>query len=99
VSGAGALFTLARHCTGDGTQRFGRNGAVNGGGHSSTRWRILPSVNPEPRAPRVHERPWQLVIALVGAAAGLGVFLIALGGLAMWVRLDSVGLPAERGVG
>jgi hypothetical protein len=40
-----------------------------------------------------------LVIAIIGAAAGFGVFLIALGGLAMWIRLDSVGLPAERGVG
>jgi hypothetical protein len=36
---------------------------------------------------------------VVGAAAGFGVFLIAMGAAVLWIRLDSVGLPAERGVG
>src|ERR1700704_1886716 len=56
-------------------------------------------VNDRAVVPATRERPWQVAVAIVGAAAGFGVFLIGMGAAVMWVRLDSAGLPAERGVG
>jgi hypothetical protein len=56
-------------------------------------------VNDQATVAAARERPWQVVVALVGAAAGFGVFLIGMGAAVMWVRLDSAGLPAEQGVG
>jgi hypothetical protein len=56
-------------------------------------------VNNRAAATATHERPWQVAVAIVGAAAGFGVFLIGMGAAVMWVRLDSAGLPAEQGVG
>lgn len=41
---------------------------------------------------------WQIAITILGGAAGLGLFLVALGTSVMWIRLDAVGLPTERGV-
>jgi hypothetical protein len=58
---------------------------------------IICRVPPEENR-RPPERPWQLALAFLGAAAGLGLFLVGLGAAVMWVRLDAVGLPAELGV-
>jgi hypothetical protein len=41
---------------------------------------------------------WEVALGILGAAAGLSVFVIVLGAFVMWVRLDSVGLPPERGL-
>lgn len=51
------------------------------------------------RRDRSPERAWQIVVAILGAAAGFGLFVIALGAAVMWVRFNAAGLPAERGVG
>jgi hypothetical protein len=43
-------------------------------------------------------RTWQTAVAILGGAAGLSLFVVTLGAGALWVRLDAVGLPTERGV-
>jgi hypothetical protein len=44
-------------------------------------------------------RPWwEVAVAVTGGAAGLGLFVIVLGAIAMWVRFKAAGLPAGAGV-
>lgn len=45
------------------------------------------------------DRPWwEIVVAVAGAAAGLGICLLVLGAAVTWLRLVAAGLPAEQGL-
>ena len=44
-------------------------------------------------------RPWwEVVLAAATGAAGLGLFVVVLGAIAMWVRFKAAGLPAGPGL-
>jgi hypothetical protein len=50
-------------------------------------------------APRVERPPrqwWEIFVALAGATAGIGVFVVTVGAAVMWLRLTAAGLPVEQ---
>jgi hypothetical protein len=52
------------------------------------------SENPGTEAPLA----WRLAIELLGAAAGVVVFVTFIGGAMLWARFNELGLPAEQSV-
>ena len=45
------------------------------------------------------DRPWWgAALSAIGAAAGFGLALVAMGAIVMWVRLVAVDVPAEQGL-